>query len=299
MDDAKVSDHHAIIPTVTSPDRADLSPDEQKIYDLICRRLLSAWHEDHIWSVTTVITAIANGEIDRPLSLLGQGDSAGRLEGARSADGEKRTAGRRRAGAACAGSRAVRRRTCSKSKALKKKTRAPKRFTEATLLTAMETAGKTLDEKELSDAMKESGLGTPATRAAIIEVLLKREYIVRNGKSLEATDKGIQLIEVVHPEVKSPAMTGQWEAYLKRIERGEAQLEPFLDGIEEYVREVVGKVGQMPVAARQPAAVCAERLFTRRRCRRQSNRRVARGPAAPRLRIFHRSAPIRKRSAAP
>ena len=132
-----------------------------------------------------------------------------------------------------------------------KKTRAPKRFTEATLLTAMETAGKTLDEKELSDAMKETGLGTPATRASIIEVLLKREYIVRNGKNLEATEKGIQLIEVVHPEVKSPAMTGQWEAYLKRIQRGEAQLEPFLHGIEDYVREVMGKVGEIP-ATRTP-----------------------------------------------
>ena len=106
----------------------------------------------------------------------------------------------------------------------------------------METAGKTLDEKELSDAMKESGLGTPATRAQIIEVLLKREFIERRGKSLEATDKGIRLIEVVHPEVKSPAMTGQWEAYLKRIERGQAQLDPFMHGIEDYVREVVGKV---------------------------------------------------------
>ncbi len=135
------------------------------------------------------------------------------------------------------------------AEAIGKKTRAPKRFTEATLLTAMETAGKTLDEKELSDAMKESGLGTPATRASIIEVLLKREYIVRNGKNLEATDKGIQLIEVVHPEVKSPAMTGQWEAYLKRIQRGEAKLEPFLHGIEDYVRDVIGKVGQIPAAA--------------------------------------------------
>ncbi len=87
----------------------------------------------------------------------------------------------------------------------------------------METAGKTLEEKELSDAMKESGLGTPATRAQIIEVLLKRGFIERRGKSLEATDKGIRLIEVVHPHVKSPSMTGQWEAYLRRINRGEAQ----------------------------------------------------------------------------
>src|ERR1019366_6582691 len=118
----------------------------------------------------------------------------------------------------------------------------------------METAGKTLDEKELSDAMKDSGLGTPATRAAIIEVLLKRAYIVRDGKNLEATDKGVQLIEVVHPEVKSPAMTGQWEANLRRIERGEAQLEPFLRGMEEYVRSVVGKVAMSPVAARKEVA---------------------------------------------
>ena len=128
--------------------------------------------------------------------------------------------------------------------AVAKKTRPPKRLTDATLLTAMETAGKTLDDKELSDAMKESGLGTPATRAQIIEVLLKRGFIVRRGKALEATDKGIRLIEVVHPEVKSPAMTGQWEAFLKRIERGQAQLDPFIKGIEEYVREVVGKVSR-------------------------------------------------------
>src|SRR5204863_2302889 len=138
--------------------------------------------------------------------------------------------------------------------ALKKKTRPPKRLTEGMLLTAMETAGKTLDEKELSDAMKESGLGTPATRASIIEVLLKREYIVRNAKNLEATDKGIQLIEVVHPEVKSPAMTGQWEAYLKRIQRGEAKLEPFLAGIEDYVRQVVGKVRETPATVKAVGA---------------------------------------------
>src|SRR5439155_6284700 len=116
--------------------------------------------------------------------------------------------------------------------------------------TAMETAGATLDEKELSEAMKETGLGTPATRAAIIEVLLKREYIVRNGKSLEATDKGIRVIQVVHPEVKSPVMTGQWEAYLRRIHRGTAELVPFVKGIEDYVRAVVGKVGQAVPPAR-------------------------------------------------
>ena len=80
---------------------------------------------------------------------------------------------------------------------------------------------------------------------------------MRQGKTLEATDKGIRLIEVVHPEVKSPAMTGQWEAYLKRIQRGEAQLGPFLKGIEDYVTGVVGKVGQTPPAAKAPVEVAA------------------------------------------
>ena len=239
IDDAKVTDHHAIIPTTVSPERADLSKDERRIYDLICRRLLSAWQDDYIFQVTTVITAITNAAIfDRyhtsGTAVVQQGWKV--LDLAPSArnesDGPSLPSDLRRGQP----------QDVAGIEAQKKKTRPPRRFTEATLLTAMETAGKTLDEKELSDAMKETGLGTPATRAAIIEVLLKREYIARSGKMLEATDKGIHLIEVVHPGVKSPAMTGQWEAYLKRIERGAAQLEPFLKGIEDYVREAVDQV---------------------------------------------------------
>jgi DNA topoisomerase-3 len=248
VDDAKVSDHHAIIPTVVSPNPAELPADERKIYDLICRRLLSAWHEDHVWSITTVITAIANGAVVDRYHSSGKviqqvGWKVLDFQTARKPQDEEQ--------ALPTGLARGQEQDVLDVESQKKKTRAPKRLTEATLLTAMETAGKTLDEKELSDAMKESGLGTPATRASIIEVLLKREYIARNGKNLEATDKGIQLIEVVHPEVKSPAMTGQWEAYLKRIERGQAQLGPFLDGIEKYVSEVVGKVGRIPAAARK------------------------------------------------
>ena len=246
-------------PPPRSPDQASLSPDERKIYDLICRRLLSAWHDDHIWSVTTVITAIRNDAIVDRYHTSG---SAVQQVGWKVLDlapaKAKKAAPAQRADAPAEqalppGLAKGQPQDVLNVEVLKKKTRAPKRFTEGTLLTAMETAGKTLDEKELSDAMKETGLGTPATRASIIEVLLKREYIVRNGKSLEATDKGIRLIEVVHPEVKSPAMTGQWEAYLQRIQRGTAQLVPFLKGIEDYVREVVGKVGQVVPAAR-PAA---------------------------------------------
>ena len=262
VDDSKVTDHHAIIPTAMRA--GDLTPDERKIYDLICRRLLSAWHDDHIWAVTTVITTISNpGALDH----FHTSGTAVEQMGWKVLDvvPQRRQERAPETPTLPSGLAQDQKQTVLDVEAVKKKTRPPKRFTEATLLTAMETAGKTLDEKELSDAMKETGLGTPATRAAIIEVLLKRAYIVRDGKSLQATDKGIHLIEVVHPEVKSPAMTGQWEAYLKRIQRGAAPLEPFIEGIENYVREVVGKVGSAanarpnpPATSHQPPATASE-----------------------------------------
>src|ERR1700722_1920877 len=248
VDDAKVSDHHAIIPTAVrlQPDR--LSDEESKIYDLVCRRLLMLWHDEYLQEVTTVITAIRNAEmVDRYRTTGTVVRQAGWKILDPGADARRRPAGRdaevtdQPLPATLAQGQPQ---TVNKVEAQKKKTRPPQRFTDATILTAMQTAGKSLDEKELSDAMKETGLGTPATRAAIIEVLLKRAYVIRTGKSLEATEKGIHLIEVVHPEVKSPAMTGQWEAFLNRIQQGEAQLDPFLERISEYVRSVVGRVSE-------------------------------------------------------
>jgi DNA topoisomerase-3 len=263
VDDSKVTDHHAIIPTTTSPNLAALEEDEKKIYDLICRRLLSAWHDDHVWSVTTVITAISNpppsgvGEplIDRFHSTGTLVEQVGwkvldiekkpkKKETAKPKEGEAEKedepASPEENQTLPPGLAQGQPQEVTDVKAVSKQTRPPKRFTEATLLTAMETAGKTLDDRELSEAMKDSGLGTPATRAEIIETLLRREYIVRSGKVLEATDKGIRLIEIVHPHVKSPAMTGQWEAQLQRIQRGQGDLGAFMQGIEGYVREVVG-----------------------------------------------------------
>jgi DNA topoisomerase-3 len=249
VDDSKISDHHAIIPTATSPARVSLSEDERRVYDLVCRRLLMAWHEDYLTDVTTVITTIreattldhfhATGTLVRQMGWKVL-DVVPEKKGKDKEPSEQTLPVELAAGQA---------QEVVKAESVLKKTRPPKRFNDATLLTAMQTAGKTLDEKELSDAMKENGLGTPATRAAIIEVLLKRGYIQRQGKTLEATDKGIHLIEVVHPEVKSPAMTGQWEAFLKRIERGQGELGLFMEGIEEYVREVIGKVGAPPAQA--------------------------------------------------
>jgi DNA topoisomerase-3 len=257
VDDGKVTDHHAIIPTTTSPQGVELAEDERKIYDLICRRLLSAWHDDHVWSVTTVITAVSNpppsgvGEpiVDRYHSTGTQVVQVGwKVLEERDKRDDKDKKDKKDADGSSPeenqdlppGLAQDQPQEVLEARAVAKQTRPPRRFTEATLLTAMETAGKTLDDRDLSEAMKDSGLGTPATRAEIIETLLRREYLVRTGKTLEATTKGIRLIEVVHPHVKSPAMTGQWEAQLQRIQRGQADLETFLTGIEEYVREVVG-----------------------------------------------------------
>ncbi|AUX42718.1 ATP-dependent DNA helicase RecQ [Sorangium cellulosum] len=267
VDDGKVGDHHAIIPTGARPPRAELAPDEQKIFDLVCRRLLSAWHEDHVTSITTVITAITTRVpggapvVDRyhsagsvvekvgwkvldigfgrpPAKPRKQGERGGGEGEAGEGEGERETADQALPPGLVRGEVQL----VLDAQAQAKKTRPPPRFTEATLLTAMETAGSSLDEKEISEAMKDSGLGTPATRAAIIETLLRREYLVRKGKLLHATDKGIGLIEVVHADVKSPAMTGAWEAKLAQMARGRGDLSSFMEGIASYVRHVVEEV---------------------------------------------------------
>jgi DNA topoisomerase-3 len=261
VDDARVSDHHAILPTTGAPP-VDLPADERAIYDLVCRRLLAAWHDDHVYAVTTVLTVVVSDDMrDRYSST---GTSVERVgwkvldvkppsaPGSPSKDRTRAAPEPTLPG----GLRADMPRRVVDAKSVAKRTRPPPRLTDGTLLTAMETAGRTLDEKELSRAMRDCGLGTPATRAAILETLLRREYVVRDGKVLQATDKGVALVEMVHAQVKSPAMTGEWEARLARIERGEESLDHFMREIERYVREVVGSVssGGAP-AARPPDAL--------------------------------------------
>ncbi|WP_245772087.1 DNA topoisomerase 3 [Myxococcus fulvus] len=268
VDDGKVTDHHAIIPTPTSPHGLRLSSDEQRIYDLVCRRLLQAWHEDHVWRVTTVVTAVTSPGPKSAVPVVDRFQSTGTqverigwkvldIGGGKKAPkpksdarkGDEEAEPEDDSQSLPSGLARGQPQTVEDVEAVKKRTRPPPRFTDATLLTAMETAGRLLDEKELAEAMRETGLGTPATRASIIEVLLDREYLVRKGKVLEATEKGLHLIHVVHPDVKTPAMTGQWEAWLQRIERGEGQLDEFIRGIEKYVIEVVGQGPSGPVRA--------------------------------------------------
>ncbi len=238
VDDARVTDHHAILPT-TKQAPAGLPRDERLLYDLVCVRLLAAWHGDHVFAVTTAVTEIASpGARD----LFTSSGTSVESEGWKVMERPPQKASTEPTlpGGLAEGMP----RTVLAVKAVSKQTRPPPHFTDATLLTAMETAGQALDEKELSRAMRERGLGTPATRAAILETLLRRAYVERDGKTLRATEKGIALVDVVHPHVKSPAMTGAWEHALARMERGEVELGAFMEGIERYVREVIGAVGE-------------------------------------------------------
>ena len=249
VDDAKVTDHHAIVPTAVPGEGATLSTAERRIYDLVCRRLLMAWHPDHVFAVTTVITRVTSGGADATVDRYHSSGTAVEQPGwkileptssrpAKGPSGEADDASDAQTlppGLAAGVSVLV-----VGAEAVAKRTRPPRRFTDATLLTAMETAGRTLDDRELAEAMKESGLGTPATRAEIIETLIRREYVGREGRHLCVTEKGIRLVDSVHPDVKSPALTGEWEAQLSRIARGQADLAGFMQRIEAHVRALVG-----------------------------------------------------------
>jgi DNA topoisomerase-3 len=252
VEDGQVTDHHAILPTSVSAAGRALTADERKLYDLICRRLLQAWHADFVWAATEVITEVRAPGAEAVDSFRSHGTTI-EQQGWKVLDPGTVRAPRERGKAGAdedapadevlpAGLARGQEARVLDARAVSKTTRPPPPLNDATLLTAMESAGKSLDEKELSDAMKDSGLGTPATRASIIETLLARGYAERDGKALRATERGMALIELVDPEVKSPAMTGAWEARLHAIARGQASLPQFIEQIEAYVTRVVGRV---------------------------------------------------------
>ncbi|HET8934671.1 MAG TPA: DNA topoisomerase, partial [Polyangiales bacterium] len=249
VDDAKVGDHHALIPTSAVPRALPPGSAEARIYDLVCRRLLMAWHDDMVEAVTRVVTAVGGPAHSQPDLFATQGialEQAGWsvLERTRTADPNakpKLPPGIRVDDAPGVQAVTVHR----------KQTQPPKPHTEATLLGAMETAGRQLEDRALIEAMRESGLGTPATRAATIETLLTRGYISRQAKSLISTPLGRALVDAVHPLVRSPEMTGRWEQRLRRMERGQDQLAAFMQDIAGYVREVVAAEAEKPAAPRQ------------------------------------------------
>jgi DNA topoisomerase-3 len=230
VNDSKVSDHHAIIPTGASP--GSLSARQQKVYEAIVVTFIAAFYPPCFKEVTTVHAA-AN---DVPFRARGvRIVSPGWTElfpgkpGSPEAD-EQQTSPNFSPGESGPHEPRIK----------PGQTTPPKHFTENTLLAAMETAGKLVDAADLREALKEKGLGTPATRAAIIETLLKRQYIVREKKSLLATDLGRYLMTLIlDPNLKSPELTGEWESKLKRIEAGQVSATDFMQEIAEYTRHLV------------------------------------------------------------
>ena len=220
VNDKKVEDHHAIIPTKSEHDLGRMGADELKVYDLAAKRFLAVFHPEAVFERTRVETTVAEHVFrtsGRRLVVAGwkavYGDEVS-SEGAPDDD-----SGGDQSLPKLDQDEAVEIRSVE---SLRKETQPPRRFTEASLLAAMEGAGKDIEDDELREAMKESGIGTPATRAATIELLLYREYVEREGRALHATEKGIQVIRLLgaHP-LTSAELTGDWERRLGLIERGE------------------------------------------------------------------------------
>ena len=253
IDKTKVTDHHAIIPTAKKADPSKFTEDERKLYDMVARRLLAAFYPACDYDATKIVTQVEEhqfrttgkvivnngwhdvpplenppkakkkqaeeGESENPLPPLQEGDT----------------------------------RTVQGTRIKEDKTKPPAPHTDASLLAAMETAGKELDDEELVRQMKGSGIGTPATRAAIIERLLKVGYAQRRGKTLNATDKGVMLIDVVPGELSSPELTGRWELALHDITDGKQDPGRFMEGIVRMSRFLVDYARENAAAVAFPA----------------------------------------------
>ena len=239
FDSSKVTDHHAIIPTGVQPQ--NLSDIERKVFDLVARRFIAAFYPDSKISTTTVLGKVDGIEFKTSgKQILEQGwrvvfaQPGAQQEKEEGQEGDaERTLPEFKVGESGP----------HKPDLQEKWTQPPKPYTEATLLRAMETAGKLVDDEELRDALKENGIGRPSTRAAIIATLFKREYIRKERKNLHPTQTGIELIALIKEELlKSAQLTGIWEKKLRQIERKEYQAGQFLQELKEMVTEIVTTV---------------------------------------------------------
>jgi DNA topoisomerase-3 len=244
VNDARVSDHHAIIPTDVEHDVDTFSPDERRVFDLVAKRFLAVFHPPARYQRTTVVTEVeketfrTRGKITLAAGWRGvygvEPEDPSRAE---EEDGESGELPKLEEGMKV---------LCADAQVEAKETKPPPRYTEATLLSAMETAGKRIEDEELREAMKERGLGTPATRAEIIETLIRREYIDRIAKELAPTPKGLQVITMLeaHP-LTSPDLTGDWEKRLTDIEHGNGDREAFMRDIEGFTRSTVEQIASL------------------------------------------------------
>lgn len=272
---AKVEDHHAIMPTMKKPQ--GLAPDEKKLYDLIVKRFLSHFYPAAEYKVHTVLTEVERetfkttvkqllslgwkiiyaGDTDKSKKDGGKGGNDSRDGGKDDASGnaQEDEAVETDAPFELDASQPVR---CEDVEVKEKETQPPKHYTEGTLLKAMESAGKQIEDEELRDAMKDSGLGTPATRAATIERLKQVGYIDMQGKRIVLTQKGRIAVELIRGAgvelLTSPEMTGQWERRLTEISRGQASADTFMENVKKFTRLIIAKVGEQRPAQKNAFA---------------------------------------------
>jgi DNA topoisomerase III len=238
VNDAKVGDHHAIIPTDETHRLSGLSSDERRIYDMVARRFLAIFHPASESEQTVVWTAIGDERFrsrGKVLVVAGwraaYGEEVLPTEEAKADEDAEQRLPKLDEGQAV---------TCAEVEALAKQTKPPSRYNESSLLRAMETAGKLVEDDEAAEAMKESGLGTPATRAATIERLIDAAYLEREGKQLRATPKAIGIIQTLGDhDLTSPALTGEWERRLVKIEAGQESRDVFMRDIKRFTEETV------------------------------------------------------------
>jgi DNA topoisomerase-3 len=297
FDDAKVHDHHAIIPTGKPVRLDDLPRDERRIFDLVARRFLGAFHADAEFALTDVVIRVGAAVEKERVAPAARPDAAGapvdegpdeglvaalppppdryfargrvRLVAGWQAVaqlGDAREGERKRGGdgdgdgedgAPTLPPLEEGQRLVAAFEVSTKQTRPPPRHTEATLLGAMESAGRDIADEDLRAAMRDSGLGTPATRASTIETLIRRTFVARDGKNLVPTELGIGLIDALPvASLASPELTGTWEARLARVARGEETRAAFMADISRYVGDVVSTIrgGGGPARAAPPMA---------------------------------------------
>jgi DNA topoisomerase III len=275
INDAKVTDHHAIIPTRSEHDLGKMSDDDRRVYDMVARRFLAVFHPEAVFENTRLETTVAEHVFRTSGRVLvvpgwrgvyGEGfDEEGRSGSGSDDDDELRSGSLPRLER---GETVDTREVGSEAK----ETKPPRRYSDASLLGAMETAGKLVDDDEAREAMKESGIGTPATRAAIIERLLQVGYIERDGRAIVVTDKGLNVIRLLgeHP-LTSPAMTGDWEKRLEWIEHGRDSRERFMADIAGFAQSTVSELDaklkdvKIERATLGPCRVCGREIRENRK----------------------------------
>jgi DNA topoisomerase-3 len=253
VNDAKVTDHHAVIPTRAEHRVNRMSDDDRRVYDMVVRRFLAVFHPDAVFENTRLETVVA-GHVFRTRGrvLLVPGWRGVYGEGLEDRSGADEDEGADQQLPKLEQGEHVR--TLEVASA-EKETKPPRRYSDASLLAAMETAGKLVDDDELREAMKDSGIGTPATRAAIIERLIDVGYVERDGRSLVCTEKGTNVIKFLGEHaLTSPSMTGDWEHRLARIEEGEESRERFMRDIAAFAGNTVLELDEKLKSVRVPRA---------------------------------------------